>query len=136
MFDFITKELIAKFLKFCVVGVIGTVVDFGVTALCKEVFAIQEYVSNGIGFTLAATGNYLLNRNWTWVDKKSSDHIASEYIIFMVVSIIGLGINTLSLFLVLTKLKQGFYFSKVIATAITMIWNFFANHLITFNGKK
>jgi len=130
MFDFITKELIAKFLKFCVVGVIGTVVDFGTTALCKETLKIQKYISNGIGFTLAATGNYFLNRYWTFESK--NEHVASEYITFMVISVIGLGINTLTLFLVSKKWKKGFYFSKVVATAITMIWNFFANLLITF----
>jgi putative flippase GtrA len=132
MLELITKELITKFFKFCVVGVIGTAVDFGVTALCKEILKIQKYVSNGIGFTLAATGNYLLNRNWTFVENKSHDYIAFEYVKFMIISIIGLGINTLILFLVSKKLKRGFYFSKVVATAVTMIWNFFANLLITF----
>jgi putative flippase GtrA len=132
MFDFITRELIIKGLKFCVVGTIGTVVDFGVTALCKEKLKIQKYVSNAIGFTLAATGNYLLNRNWTFVENKSHDAITFEYIKFMVISVIGLGINTLILYLVSKKLKRGFYFSKVVATAVTLIWNFFANLLITF----
>ena len=132
MTQYLTKAMIAKFLKFCLVGAIGTVVDFGVTALCKEVLKIQKYVSNGIGFTVAATGNYLLNRNWTFVENKSHDAIAFEYIKFMVISAIGLGINTLILYLVSKKLKRGFYFSKVVATAVTMIWNFFANLLITF----
>ena len=132
MFDFITKELITKFLKFCIVGAIGTVVDFGITALCKEVLKIQKYVSNGIGFTVAATGNYLLNRNWTFVESKSHDHITFEYVKFMVISAIGLIINTFILYLVSKKLKRGFYFSKVVATAVTMLWNFFANLLITF----
>jgi len=136
MMDFLTRlitwELITKFFKFCVVGTIGTAVDFGMTALCKEVLKIQKYVSNAIGFAVAATGNYLLNRNWTFVDSKSPDHIASEYMIFMIIATIGLGINTLTLFLVSKKLKKGFYFSKIAATAVTMLWNFFANLLITF----
>jgi putative flippase GtrA len=50
----------------------------------------------------------------------------------MIISVIGLGINTLILYLVSKKLKRGFYFSKVVATAVTLIWNFFANLLITF----
>jgi putative flippase GtrA len=132
MFDFITRELITKFLKFCVAGTIGAVVDFGMTALCKEALKIQKYISNGIGFVMAATGTYLLNRNWTFADSKSPDRIMSEYITFMVIAIIGLGINTLTLYLVSKKWKKGFYFSKVVATAITMIWNFIANLLITF----
>ena len=135
MLDLITKELIIKFLKFCVVGVIGTAVDFGVTALCKEALKIQKYIANGIGFAIAASGNYLINRNWTFVDSKSPDHIAAEYITFMIVSVIGLGINTLTLYLVSKKWKKGFYFSKIVATAITMIWNFFANLLITFTNN-
>jgi putative flippase GtrA len=132
VFDFITKELVFKFLKFCVVGIIGTVVDFGGTAFCKEILKIQKYIANGIGFTLAASGNYIFNRNWTFLDSKAKDHIASEYLVFMVVSIIGLGINTLTIYILTKKLKRKFYFSKIVATAITMIWNFLANLLITF----
>ena len=126
----IDKILFSKLLKFGIVGCSGMIIDFGLTYLCKEILKINKFVSNGIGFILAATSNYFLNRNWTF--NSQSEDIGIQYAQFMIVSAIGLGINSLVLFLLNEKLKWNFYFSKVIAIAITTIWNFFANLLFTF----
>lgn len=130
MFDFLTAELIGKFLRFCVVGASGTIIDFGLTALCKEVFKIQKYIANGIGFTISATCNYIFNRWWTF--KSADPQVGQQYFTFMIVALVGLAINTSILYLCNKKLKLNFYLSKVIATGITLIWNFLANLLITF----
>ena len=126
----IDKLLFSKLLKFGIVGCSGRVIDFGMTYLCKEILKINKFLSNGIGFVLAATSNYFLNRNWTF--NSQSEDIGTQYVQFMIVSAIGLGINSLVLYLLNEKLKWNFYFSKLIAIAITTIWNFFANLLFTF----
>ncbi len=126
----IDKLLLSKLLKFGIVGCSGMIIDFGATYLCKEILKINKFLSNGIGFILAATSNYFINRIWTF--NSQTEDIGIQYAQFMTVSIIGLGINSLVLYLLNEKLKWNFYFSKVIAIAITTIWNFFANLLFTF----
>ena len=126
----IDKLLFSKLLKFGIVGCSGMIIDFGMTYLCKEILKINKFLSNGIGFILAATSNYFINRIWTF--NSQTEDIGIQYAQFMTVSVIGLGINSLVLFLLNEKLKWNFYFSKVIAIAITTIWNFFANLLFTF----
>jgi putative flippase GtrA len=59
----IDKLLFSKLLKFGIVGCSGMIIDFGMTYLCKEILKINKFISNGIGFILAATSNYFLNRN-------------------------------------------------------------------------
>lgn len=131
MFDqFLEKAFILKFLKFCVVGVSGTVIDFGLTWLCKEIFKIPKFLANAIGFVVAATNNYILNRIWTW--GSTNEQIGIEYTKFFFVSLIGLGLNTLILYIFNEKIKMNFYVSKVIATGFVMLWNFFANNYFTF----
>lgn len=126
----IDKLLIGKFLKFCVVGFSGTAVDFGVTWLCKEKFGWNKYLSNSLGFILAATNNYVWNRIWTFQSSNSQIHI--EYGKFLMVSIIGLGINNLVIYLLHGKLRLNFWLSKVAAIAIVTIWNFTMNYFFTF----
>jgi putative flippase GtrA len=126
----IDKLLLSKLLKFGIVGCSGMIIDFGTTYLCKEILKINKFISNGIGFILAATSNYFLNRNWTF--NSQSEDVGTQYVQFMIVSAIGLGINSIVLYLLNEKLKWNFYFSKLIAIAITTIWNFFANLLFTF----
>ena len=126
----IDKLLISKFLKFGIVGCSGMIIDFGMTYLCKEILRINKFISNVIGFIIAATSNYFLNRIWTF--NSQTEEIGVQYIQFMIVSTIGLAINSLSLYFFNEKLKWNFYLSKLVAIAITTIWNFFGNLLFTF----
>lgn len=126
----IDKLLLLKFIKFCVVGASGMIIDFGTTWVLKEKVKINKYIANSTGFILAATSNYLLNRLWTF--QSGNSHIAKEYFSFMVISIIGLGINNLVLFLLTDKMKLNFYLSKLFAIGVVTIWNFFMNYLFTF----
>ncbi len=128
--QFFEKAFLLKFLRFCVVGASGTAIDFGLTWLCKEIFKIPKFIANAIGFVVAATNNYILNRIWTWGSTNSE--VGVEYLKFFTVSLIGLGLNTLILYLFNEKLKWNFYLSKVIATGVVMVWNFLANNFFTF----
>lgn len=130
MFDLFQEDVFFKFLKFGIVGFSGLIVDFGLTWISKEKLGVQKYISNAIGFSFAATSNYFLNRTWTF--NSVNPEIALEYSQFFFVSLIGLALNTLILWLIVTRLKFNFYLSKVFAIIVVMLWNFFANLLFTF----
>jgi putative flippase GtrA len=131
MFDFLNKAFILKFFKFGIVGGSGVLVDFGTTYVCKEWIKIPKYISNAIGFTTAATWNYIFNRIWTF--ESHDPHITYEFLRFFGVSFVGLGINTFILWLLVSKFKKRFYLSKLFAIAVVMIWNFLMNLLVTFH---
>lgn len=124
--------IIYKLIKFCVVGFSGMVIDFSVTWLCKEKLRINKYISNSLGFILAATNNYIWNRLWTF--KSHTENIPKEYTSFLIVSVIGLALNNLFLYLFTDKLKINFYISKVMAIALVTLWNFFMNYFFTFDA--
>lgn len=128
--ELFTGEFLLKFLKFACVGLSGVVIDFGFTYLFKEIVKIPKYVANAIGFTLAATSNWFLNRIWTF--GSHNPEIGIEYLKFLVISLIGLGINTLILWILVSKLKQRFYLSKLVAIVVVTIWNFLMNLIFTF----
>ena len=127
MFD---NVFIGKFIKFCVVGFSGMVIDFGTTWLLKEKLKVNKYIANSTGFILAASSNYLFNRFWTF--HSENPRIATEYMSFILISAIGLAINNLIIFLLNEKMKLNFYLSKLFAIGVVTIWNFFMNYMITF----
>lgn len=126
----IDVNLIGKVLRFSVTGVVGAAVDFGFTYLFKEVLKVNKFVSNAIGFTLAATLCFFLNKYWTYESQNPLKW--TEYFTFIVVSLVGLGINSLVLFLLNEKFKWNFYLSKCFSIGVAAVWNFLANLLITF----
>lgn len=124
-------ELIGQFLKFGVVGLLGTVIDFFFTWLCKEKLKWNKFLANSIGFMLAATSNYILNRIWTF--ESDNPEVGREYFSFFIVSVIGLGLNNLILYLLHEKGKMNFYLAKAFAIALVTLWNFVANYFFTFH---
>lgn len=130
MVDVLTRDVAYKFAKFGVVGLSGVIVDFGFTYIFKEKLKVQKYVSNAIGFTIAASSNYYLNRIWTF--HSNNPEIALEYGKFLLISLIGLVLNTIVLWLLVSKVKFNFYFAKLFAIGVVTIWNFVINLNYTF----
>jgi Predicted membrane protein len=120
--------MIFKFFKFIIVGFSGMIVDFSVTILLKEKLKVNRYISNSAGFTIAASSNYLFNRFWTF--QSNNPKVLVEYSKFFIISLIGLFINNLVIYLLEKKLR--FYFAKFIAIMITSLWNFTANYYLNF----
>ena len=128
--NLIDKVFLLKFIKFCLVGFSGVFVDFGITYFFKEVMKFQKYYANAIGFTTAATTNYILNRVWTFQSK--NPHVVLEFSRFFIIALIGLGINSAIIWLMNGKFKVNFYLSKLVATVIVTGWNFLINAYFTF----
>ena len=126
----IDAVLLFRFFKFCIVGFSGMGVDFGVTWVLKEKVSINKYLANSTGFVLAASSNYILNRIWTFESENSQ--VVNEYLSFLIISVLGLGINNLIVYIFTDKLRFNFYFSKLIAIAVVVLWNFAMNCLFTF----
>lgn len=130
MSEFLSWPFFWKFLKFGVVGFSGVFVDFSFTYVCKEWIKIPKYISNAIGFSIAASSNYLFNRIWTF--HSNNPEVLMEFSQFFAISLVGLGINTLILWTLVSKYKKRFYLSKLFAIGVVTIWNFLANYFITF----
>jgi putative flippase GtrA len=130
MSEYFSQAFLLKFIKFGVVGFTGLFVDFGTTFVCKEWLKIQKYIANSIGFTVAASSNYFLNRVWTF--KSQDPNIAMEFTEFFIISLIGLAINNFILWMILKNSKANFYLAKLFAVGVVTIWNFFANYYVTF----
>jgi putative flippase GtrA len=130
MMQYFTEDVLIKFMKFGAVGATGVFIDFGFTWLCKEKAKIQKYIANSIGFTVGATSNYFLNRWWTF--HSNNPELAMEYSRFLLVSVIGLGMNTIIIWYLVSKRNRNFYISKLFAMGLVTFWNFFVNLLFTF----
>ena len=140
-----------RFLKFCVVGVIGFVVDFGVMNLLLH-FTGNVRLASTVSFIAAVISNFLWNRYWTYPDSREKP-VMQQLGQFFLINVIGLGIRYL-LFLTIDRpiislaeriLPADFFISPdvaghnitmVIAVFVVMMWNFFANRLWTYNDVK
>lgn len=122
------KKLIVQFLKFGIVGGIAFVVDYGLMIFLKEVFEMHYLTASFISFCVSVIVNYLLSMRYVFVSRDDIKKQA-EFVSFLILSVIGLGINELVMYLVADvvigdKMKRGYLVAKIVATFVVMIWNF------------
>jgi putative flippase GtrA len=123
-------RFVRQFLKFAVVGAIGAVVDMGVLVILKEYFGLNVYLARAISFTCAVLNNYTLNQRWTFSDLEKRH--SRQLVQFFVVSVIGLGLNLILMYIFHGILGLHYLIATCLAILIVLIWNFFANRFWTF----
>ena len=145
-----TDDGFIQFFRFCFVGGAATVVDMAVGVLFRNIlpsdfilnlgfFTLSlDAVSGAFGFVAGLVTNYLISISWVF--KRNDINRVKEFIIFAVIGIIGLFINT-GVMEILGKLiaKESnllFIVKKIIATLVTMIWNFAGRKLILYRNPK
>lgn len=117
------KKLIQQILKFGVVGVIAFLIDYGLLYVFTEWCGIYYLVSSIMSFSISVVFNYIASVVWVFdVNKKYSK--LRNFVLFVVFSVIGLGINQLIMWLGVEKLNIYYMIVKLGATAIVMVWNF------------
>ena len=121
------KKLINQILKFGVVGGIAFVIDYGILFLLAKVIGLNELISAAISFIISLTFNYFLSTKWVFEAKKQTP---KEVIIFVLLSVVGLGINEVLIYLGTKKLGIDVMIVKLFATAIVMVYNFITRKLI------
>ena len=117
------NKLLVQIIKFVIVGGIATIIDFVVLYILKEYVGLNEILANTISFTVSVIYNYIASIKWVFdVDKDKNEK--QQFIIFIVFSIIGLGINNLILWICIDKFNIHYLIGTVFATAIVMVFNF------------
>lgn len=117
------RKLIEQIMKFGVVGVIAFVIDFGVMVFLTEVFSIDPVISATVSFTISVVFNYAASMRYVFSHREGMSR-TREFIIFVVLSAIGLGINDLLIWAGTDLASFDYRLVKIFATAMVMVWNF------------
>ena len=83
------RQTIAQFIRFGVVGSLGTVVNLIIFEGVRWA-GIHYLPAASVSFLGVATGNYLLNSRWTFQKSRAS---AKDWILYVGINLIGLGAN-------------------------------------------
>lgn len=140
------KKLMEQIIKFGIIGVISFLIDFAIFSLLNYALHVDYLIASFFGFVISVIFNYLLSMRYVFVRKDNADK-RIEFLIFVALSAVGLGINEL----VIWGCVDGIYLhtaalmklinrelaemaGKIIATGIVMVYNFISRKI--FLEKK
>jgi putative flippase GtrA len=135
-----------QFSKFVIVGIINTGIDFAILNLLifttGKSSGIYYPIFKSISFTAAVINSYFMNKYWTFASHGNAK--AGEFFKFLIVNLIGLGINVGAASYVVNVIGAPIGFSPVLwanigavsAVIITLFWNFFGMKVFVFKKEE
>ena len=118
------NKIFTQLMKFGIVGLAATIVDFSVLTILTELFGIYYLTSAAIGFTVSTLFNYIASMRYVFNSRFGPHEKRKELIIFILLSVVGLGLNQFFMWLFVEFFSIFYIFSKVLATVLVMAWNF------------
>ncbi|MCM1067376.1 MAG: GtrA family protein [Muribaculaceae bacterium] len=134
-------EKIMQFVKYCLVGVLNTLVTLGVIYLCKSFFGLNLYVSNALGYICGVINSFLCNKTWVFRSKGGYTREAVKFLIgfalcyalqFWVVWMLNESTFGSLLFSIAGIEISGYGIATLLGNVVYTLANFVYNRLITF----
>lgn len=139
------SPLVGQFLRYVVVGVINTLINFAVLNILSYFTGIKSgsqvvYLA-AVAFFVATINSYILNKYWAFHDM-SHFHEGRKMTLFLLVSLVGLSINSSIVYVVSTFVDPMFGASPtmwlnvaaIVATSVSLVWNFIGYKWIVFRS--
>lgn len=128
------RRIFRQFVKFGLVGISSTIIDWGVFYLLNLIFGVYYLTAKVLSFSVAVINSFIWNRRWTF--RSQNPNHSEEFVKFLIIALIGLSINALIMYLAVSIFHTRKIVGLVFATGITTFWNFLANKFYTFKNSQ
>lgn len=126
-----TSSIFIQLFRYLFVGGTAFVVDFGLLFVFTDVCGLHYLLSATASFVAGLLTNYALSIAWVFNRRKLANRW-SELLVFTLIGVIGLGLNSLFMWLLTEPLGLHYLLSKIVTAIIVMFWNFLARKFALF----
>ena len=119
--------MLRQILNFAIVGLVAAIVDVGGLILLKEILCVDVLVASAVSFSVSVTVNYICSMKFVFRSKNQSK--IKEFLLFVLLSIGGLCLNQLILWVGIDCLSMYYLVVKFLAMVIVPIYNFITRKL-------
>jgi dolichol-phosphate mannosyltransferase len=127
-----------KFVKFCLVGLSGVLVDMSALFVLNDsrFFGFGVIMSKFIAVELAIVNNFAWNDRWTFRSAAGRPHsIMSRFFKFNLICSAGLVLSLSLLYILNRRLGINVYVANLVAIVFTTIVNFWLNLKLNWKSK-
>lgn len=128
------NKLVSQIVKFGIVGLIAAAVDVGTLTVLTECVHMDVLSSSAVAFCVSVVVNYILSMRFVFRGKKQSR--VKEFIIFVLLSIGGLGINQLIMWIGVDCMDVYYLAVKIFAMIFVPVYNFITRKIFLEKRQK
>lgn len=128
---------IEQFIKFCVVGGLGAILNLSILYISVELFGIWYILGAALAFVIVITFNFTLNKIWTFRNKEKRGLVVTgQYLKYVLIGGTGMAINISSLYVMVEYFKLWYILAEFFAIIIATLWNFEGTRYIVFGVNR
>jgi len=105
--------------------------DFLILAGLVELLTLHYLAASAAGFVAGVSISYVLSVNWIF-KTRSLKNKQLEYTLFLTIGAIGLGLNAVSMYILVEAFALHYLFARVIAGSAIFLFNFFTRRIVLF----
>lgn len=126
-----SRSALIQFVRYACVGGVAFLFDFGTLWAATELLGLHYLISSVLGFCVGLLVNYWLATRWVFEPRKRTN-ASVQFAIFALVGVVGVGLNSLSIWTLTEWLGLHYLGSKLVATGLVYIWNFSIRKALLF----
>ncbi len=127
------KKEFYRLLKFNIIGLMNTAIDFLVFSILTGLFILPLILAQVLSYSCGIINSYVWNRYWTF--KAKGKRNTKEFTKFFAINLVMLIISTVMIYH-LVEVVTNVYVAKLLVITVVMILNFFAQRIIIFNETE
>lgn len=128
-------EKFKSLIRFGIVGVVNTLVDFSVFAMFHSLFGVDKLICQVVGYSAGIINSFILNKLWTFENNNSKFNTLNQMIRFAGINIVSLAVSLMGLKVISDQYGLNTYVSKIIVTILAQAINYFGYKLLVFKSK-
>ncbi|MEG0805483.1 MAG: GtrA family protein [Lachnospiraceae bacterium] len=128
-------KFIRQIARHAMIGGAAFLIDYGLMILLTEVVGFHYLVSASISFIVAVIFNHRYSMRFVF-QRREDISVTKEFTIFLILSVIGLMLNTLLLWVIVSKIGIHYMIAKILSTALVTTYNFFSRKIFLEKKEK
>ena len=120
---FKSRGLILQYCKFAAVGITSLMIDYGTLVFLTETTALGYFKASAFSYTLSVFVNYFLSMRYIFEGKEEMSKM-KEASIFFVLSLVGLFLNQIAMWVAVDVFGIYYAAAKLLSTLLVTNYNF------------
>lgn len=132
-----TENEFIKFFRYCFIGGIAFVVDYGVFAAVSFPLpdtSLSIAFATVMGFIFGLITNFALSKLVVFTQKANTNSTAAEFLAYAVIGVVGCGLTVILMLIAVKFINK--YIAKAVVQIIVLFYNYITRKILLYSGGK
>jgi len=132
----VQKIVAVEFVRFCIVGTAGFIINFALLSLFYKQLAFPIFISQALASEIALSYNFAMHHNWTYKTRQKHKTLINYIIEFHMTSWVAIIGSAVLVSFCVGVLGYNHFLALAVSSATALLWNFLWTKYFVWGSEK